>query len=275
MKAITKYIKQDAVSDKLAQILGDQKETFVTSALQAIADNRLLQKATPESVYGSVMASAVMKLPINNNLGYAYIVPYNKKVKEGNKWVVVQEAQLQIGWKGFVNLAVRTGQYKTIHSTEIYENQYAGKDVTTGEININNVEPEGEVVGYLAHFEMLSGYRKSLYMTKEQVNAHGVKYSKSYDPKDDKKKNSLWVTDFDSMAKKTVLKLLLSKFGMLSLEMQKAVEYDQGVIRATSGDEHVMSAEYPDNPQNETPEEAKENLKEKKESGEQQIIDMP
>ena len=226
--SISGFMSTDVVTEKLKEILGRNAKSFVTSALQAVASNELLKKATPQSVYGAVVASAVMNLPINQNLGHAYIVPYKG------------QAQLQIGWKGFVQLAIRTKQYQTINTTEIYENQFISEDVLTGEVKVNNVKGVGPVIGYLAYFKLLSGFEKWLYMTREDANAHAKKYSKSYSSflkKKEKDPNAygggVWAdgeSGFNSMAKKTVLKLLLNRFGVLSFELQKAVEVDQAIV---------------------------------------------
>lgn len=255
MQAITKYMRQDSVTQKLKDVLGRKADQFVSSALQAISSNELLEKASPQSVYGAVMASAVMNLPINQNLGHAYIVPY-----KGN-------AQLQIGWKGFVQLAIRSKQFRTINTTEIYENQFDSEDVVTGEVKINNVKGEGNIVGYLAYFRLHDGFEKWLYMTKEEAEKHARKYSKSYSAYIQKKESGkpaygggVWADGedgFNAMAKKTVLKLLLNRFAPLSIELQKAVESDQAVL-----DEDERKVIYPDNEPT-TGEEKKEELKQK------------
>lgn len=250
VQAIVKYMKGDAVSSKLKEILGENAQSFVSGALQAVSNNDLLAKASPESVYRAVMASAVMKLPINQNLGHAYIVPYKG------------QAQLQIGWKGFVQLAIRSKQFATINTTEIYENQYEGEDYITGEVKIKNEKGTGKVVGYLAYFRLKDGFEKWLYMDKESVEKHAKKYSKSYAAhiKDPRKGGGVWADGedgFDSMAKKTVLKLLLNRFAPLSVEMQEAVKKDQAVI---SEDDDVT---YPDNEREpeKTPDEKKEDMR--------------
>ena len=252
MLAISNYMKQDVVSKKLEEILGKNAQSFVSSALQAISSNSLLEKAEPASVYRSVMAGAVMGLPLNQNIGHAYLVPYNNR-KTGNC-----EAQLQIGYKGFIQLAIRSKQFKTINTTEIYKNQYEGEDYITGEVKIKNEKGKGAVVGYLAYFELLNGFKKWLYMDTTTIEKHAKKYSQSY-----KKGFGVWADGedgFNSMAKKTVLKLLLSRFAPLSIEMQTAIETDQGVVNDNGID-------YVDNDKTEekTAEEKKEIVETKKE----------
>lgn len=232
--AVATFMQSDAVTEKLEKILGKNAQSFVSSALQAVASNKLLVDATKESIYGGVMAAAVMNLQIDSNIGHAYLVPYK------NKKTGITEAQLQIGYKGFVQLAIRTNQFATINATEIYENQFIERDVLSGAIKINNVEPEGKIVGYVAYFKLLSGFEKFLYMTRAETQKHAKKYSQSF-----KKNYGVWADGedgFNSMAKKTVLKLLLNRYAPLSFEMKKAVSSDQAIIT----DDSVI---YPDNDQ--------------------------
>ncbi|HGH0452581.1 TPA: recombinase RecT, partial [Clostridioides difficile] len=155
----------------------------------------------------------------------------------------VKEAQFQIGYKGFIQLAMRTGQYKTINAIEIYENEIKSVNRLTGEIEFNENKDEIDneiVVGYIAYFKLLNGFEKTLYMSKEDMEKYAKRYSQTYKSnKDYVVKSSLWTTDFDAMAVKTVLKRLLSKYGILSIEMQKALETDQAVIKDDNSVEYV------------------------------------
>jgi len=232
------FMQNPLIMEKFNEVMGRNSQSFITSVLQAVMSNDLLSKATPLSIYGSALTAATMQLPINPNLGFAYIVPYNNNKKVGNEWIKTTEAQLQIGWKGFVQLAQRSGQFRTTNSVGIYENQLGEINYLTGETEVLNLKPEGEIVGYIAHFSLLNGFEKSLYMSLEEVTAHGKKYSQAFK---NPKVKSLWDTDFDSMAKKTVLKLLLARFAPLSIEMQTAVQADQAVINDNPDD-----FQYPD-----------------------------
>ena len=158
-----------------------------------------------------------MDLPVNKELGYAYIVPYG------------DSAQLQIGTKGFVQLAIRSGAYRTINVVEVYAGDIKRRNRLTGEIILEEEQQSEEVIGYLAYFSLLSGYEKWLYMTVEEIHKHGERFSKTY-----KFPNGLWKKDFKAMAEKTVLKRLLSKYGILSPHMQRAVMADQSAIRETA-----------------------------------------
>lgn len=228
--AVAKFMQCDKITEKLEKILGNNAQSFVSSALQAVASNSMLAEATPQSVYGAVTAAAVMNLQVNANIGHAYLVPYRNKG--------VTEAQLQIGYKGFIQLAIRSKEFQTINAIEVHENQFVNQDLLSGLVNLNNIPGEGKIVGYVAYFKLLSGFEKFLYMTKEEATKHAKKYSQSF-----RKNYGVWADGedgFNAMAKKTVLKLLLSRYAPLSIEMTKAVEADQAIIKGEN-------PAYPDN----------------------------
>jgi recombination protein RecT len=192
-----------------------------------VASNDLLSKATPESVFHATAIAATLDLPINPNLGFAFIIPYNIK-KDGQS---VTLAQFQVGWKGFVQLAQRTGQFKTIGAAPIYEGQLIESNPLTGFKFDFTQKKSNVIIGYAAYFSLINGFEKSYYMTADELKNHGVRFSQSF-----KKGYGLWKDDFDSMALKTVIKLLLSKFAPLSIEMQRAVVTDQALITDSSTD---------------------------------------
>lgn len=220
---------RDDVKKKFQEMLGKKAQGFITSVLQIVAQNHLLAKADPNSVLQAAAMAATLDLPLNNNLGFAYIIPYTTKIKgkNGQPDTYTDVAQFQMGYKGFIQLAQRSGQFKTISAAAIYEGQLIRQNPLTGfEFDFETpVKPNAQVVGYAAYFQLLNGFEKTLYMTIENINKHGGKYSKTFG-----KDFGLWKTDFESMATKTVLKLLLSKFAPMSIEMQKAVITDQAVI---------------------------------------------
>lgn len=214
---------QDNVRKKFEELLGKRAPQFITSVLQIASSNELLAHADPMSIYNAAATAATLDLPLNNNLGFAYIVPYNQKQKDGKIKTV---AQFQMGYKGFIQLAQRSGQFKTISATPIYEGQLVVENPLTGfEFDFTKKKEGAKVIGYAAYFELINGFQKTLFMTAEQLTAHGVKYSQTF-----KRGFGLWKDEFDSMATKTVLKLLLAKFAPLSIEMQKAVVTDQSII---------------------------------------------
>jgi recombination protein RecT len=195
-----------SVIKRFEEVLGKRATQFTASILSLYNNEKMLQKAEPMSVISSAMIAATLDLPVDKNLGYAWIVPYGGK------------AQFQLGYKGYIQLALRTGQYRYINVTPIHEGELIKWNPLTEEIDIDFEQRESEVVmGYAAYFELLNGFRKTVYWTREQVEKHRKKFSKS---------DFGWKNDWDAMAMKTVLKNLLSKWGILSVEMQKAVIED-------------------------------------------------
>jgi recombination protein RecT len=226
---------QDEVKAKFQELLGKRSTSFITSVLQIVASNDLLAKADPVSIYHSAAVAATLDLPLNNSLGFAYIVPYNQKQKDGSYKTV---AQFQIGYKGFIQLAQRSGQFRTISAAPIFEGQLVEQNPLTGFVFDFKQKKSELIVGYAAYFSLINGFEKTLFMTDEQLKAHGVRYSQTF-----KKGYGLWKDDFNAMAIKTVLKLLLAKFAPLSVEMQKAVIADQGIINDTE----AQDVTYADN----------------------------
>lgn len=219
------FFEQDNVKNKFKELLGQKSQGFITSVLQIAMSNDLLAKADPVSIYHSACVAATLGLPINQNLGFAYIVPYGGK------------AQFQMGYKGFIQLAQRSGQFKTISATAIYEGQLIEENPLTGYQFDFTKKPSGNPIGFAAYFELLNGFQKTLYMSVYELESHASKYSQTY--KSDKsyiRDKSKWVTDFEAMSIKTVIKLLLSKFAPLSIEMQKAIITDQGIINDDNGE---------------------------------------
>ncbi len=215
------FARED-VKQKFAELLGKRASAFVTSVLQIVQSNKQLVNADPLSIYHSAAVAATLDLPLNNNLGFAYIVPYNQKQADGS---YKQAAQFQLGYKGFIQLAQRSGQFKTIAATPIFEGQLIESNPLTGFKFDFTKKTSETIIGYAAYFSLINGFEKTLYMTVEELKAHGVKFSQTF-----KKGFGLWKDDFDSMAQKTVIKLLLSKYAPLSIDMQKAVITDQAVI---------------------------------------------
>lgn len=209
--------------------MGKRSAAFMSSIVSAVNQNSALKKCDPMSVISAAAVAAAMDLPITQSLGFAHIVPYK------------DSAQFQIGWKGFVQLAMRSGQYKTINITPVLEGQLKRHNSFTGEMEFQQESTSDKHVGYLLYFKLLNGYEKYYYMTKEQCTAHGKRYSASF-----KKNYGQWVDDFESMALKTVAKMGLSKYGVLSLDMQKAIEVDQAAIGEDGQPQFVDGAEPKD-----------------------------
>ena len=222
------YFNSQAVQEKFKEILKDKAPGFISSVLQVTTQSKLLKKADPVSIYSAAMTAASLDLPINQNLGFAWIVPY------GNK------AQFQMGWKGYVQLAQRSEKYKSINVIEVHENQFESFNSLTEDLKADfSKDGNGVVVGYCAYFKLINGFEKTVFWSKEKCEAHGKRYSKSFN-------SGPWKTDFDSMSKKTVLKNALSKWGPMSIEMQKAIQYDQSSVTKIEGDADGDLIEYPD-----------------------------
>lgn len=231
--SVKQFFAQENVQSRFKEMLGKRAPQFITSVLQIAASNTQLANADPISIYNAAAVAATLDLPLNNSLGFAYIVPYNQRGKDGQ---FKQVAQFQIGYKGFIQLAQRTGQYKTISATPIYDGQLIEQNPLTGfrfDFSKKNSET---IIGFAGLFQLINGFEKTLYMSVEEMKAHGLKYSKTF-------KSGLWQTDFIGMGNKTVIKLLISKFGPMSIEMQKAVITDQGVIN----DAETEDVTYVDN----------------------------
>ena len=239
--AIKAYMNGQGVQRKLEELLGERKDVFLTSALQVVSSNKMLKDATPESVFGAVVTAATLNLPINNNLGFAYIVPYGRSYKDDSgKWQKTQEASFQMGYKGFIQLAQRSGQFKRISACKTYSED-TEQSVFERLTAFLPKEPKGEVTGYIAYFQLTNGFEAHLAMTSKELDAHAKQYSQSY-----KSNYGVWKDNFDAMAQKTVIKLLLSKQAPLSIvpTLAQAVEADQAIIRDVNGQ---PSYEYADN----------------------------
>lgn len=223
---VKSFFAQEGVKKKFDELLGKRSSSFMTSVLQIVASNSMLQNAEPASIFNAACIAATLDLPINNSLGFAYIIPFGK------------QAQFQLGYKGFIQLAQRSGQFQTIAAAPIYEGQLVEQDPLRGFRFDFNVEKKGEPIGYAAFFKLLNGFEKTLYMSTAELKQHGLKFSQTY-----KKGFGLWKDDFESMALKTVLKLLLSKFAPLSVEMQTATIVDQSIVN----DADTLDITYADN----------------------------
>lgn len=218
---VKEFFSREDVRKKFQEMMGKRSTQFITSVLQIVNSNALLKECDPVSIYNAAAVAATLDLPLNNNLGFAYIVPYSQKVDGTYKKV----AQFQMGYKGFIQLAQRSGQFLTIDAKPVYEGQLVDDKTFTGYSFVWSNKKSDKVIGYAAYFKLLNGFEKTLFMSAEDLSKHGMKYSQTF-----KKGFGLWKDEFDSMAGKTVLKLLLSKYAPLSVEMQKAVVTDQAIV---------------------------------------------
>lgn len=244
LKLFNQTITAPQTQNYLAQVLGEKRSSFVNNLTALVANNKNLQECEPLSVMYAGIKATALDLPLDPNLGFAYVIPY-KNNKENKT-----DAQFQIGYKGFIQLAIRSGQFKTINVTEVKEGELIDEDLVTGEIRFKRAENRENLTttGYVAFFRLTNGFEKMLYMSREQVEAHAKKYSQTYSSnKGYVREQSKWTTDFDVMAKKTALKLLLSRFAPLSVEMRDAITADQAVVER-DGVKYVDAQEEPENP---------------------------
>lgn len=223
------------IKNRFEEVLKEKAPQYMSSIINLVNGDTNLKNCEQKSVIASCMVAATMDLPIDKNLGYAWIVPY------GSSKAGTQKAQFQLGYKGYVQLALRTGQYRSINVIEIHEGELTKWNPLTEELVVDfENRKSNAIVGYAGYFELLNGFKKSTYWTKEQITAHKNKYSKSAFG---------WNKDFDAMAKKTVLRNMLSKWGILSIEMQTAYQADQGTIKpgVLSGEDIRANIEYGEN----------------------------
>lgn len=201
------FFNSPAVLDRFNQVLNGKGQQFTTSLLTVVGNGRAWNNVDNGSIMTAAMKAAVLDLPIEPSLGFAYIVPYKG------------QAQFQIGYKGLIQLAIRSGQVKKINSGVIYQSQFKAYDPLFETLEADFSQKPDEVAGYFATLELTNGFRKLTYWTKEQVEAHGRRFSMTFG-------NGPWKTDFDAMARKTLLKQIISKYAPLSVELQTAVVAD-------------------------------------------------
>lgn len=230
LKVFNQTITNVETQEYLQSVLGEKKQAFVNNLTALVSNDKALQVCEPTTLMFAALKATALDLPLDNNLGFAYVIPY-KNTRAG-----ITEAQFQCGYKGIVQLAIRSGQFKTINVTDVREGELKGRDRMTGEVQVEwitdgNERAKAKIVGYVGYFKLLSGYEKTTYWSVEELEQHGVKYSQTY-----RKGYGVWKDNFDSMCRKTVLKLMLNKGDApMSVEMQQAVKYDQSVILDESG----------------------------------------
>lgn len=239
-------LNEESVKEQFSNALGKHRDVFIASVIDLYTSDKKLQQCKPAEIIKQALAAASMQLPINKALGFAYIVPYNNTVKSVDKdgrdvWVKVLTPTFVPGYKGYIQLAMRTGQYRFINADFVYEGENIKNNRITGEFLLDGERKSDKIVGYFCYFELLNGFSKTLYMTVEEM----AKYAKRYAPslgkgttvealiklanEDPKGKQVGWMGNFSDMALKTVIRRLLSKYGYLSVEMQGAIANDMAV----------------------------------------------
>lgn len=209
--SLRSLLEQVDVQKRFEQVLGSRANQFIANLASVVHRSPALAECVPSTVIAAGLIAASLDLPLDPNLGYACMVPFNNN-RTGKK-----EAQFQMQWKGYIQLAHRTRQYKNIHLTEVYEGEVRSVNRLTGEL-VQGARTGDTIIGYLAYFRLTNGFEKFLYMTIEELEAHGKRYSKGFsDPK------SMWKKDPEVMYRKTPIKLLLKTYGVLSVDMQRAI----------------------------------------------------
>ncbi len=213
MDKLKRSLNTESVQAQFKNALAENAGPFIASIIDLFGSDKNLQECDPNLVIMECLKAATLKLPINKQLGFAYIVPYKSKGQS--------IPQFQIGYKGYIQLAMRTGQYRFLNAGVVYEGVRVKKNILTGEIAFEGEPTSDKPQGYFAYMELLNGFSKTVYMTRAEVEAHAKRYSKSYN-----NDSSAWKTNFDEMALKTVIRRLLSKYGILSTDMINALTSD-------------------------------------------------
>lgn len=230
------FLATDAMKKKINEMVGGKDgQQFVTAIISAVSTNPQLAECENSSIVSAALLGQALKLSPSPQLGQYYIVPFNNSDKG------CKVAQFQLGYKGYIQLAIRSGQYKKINVLAIKEGELIEYDPLNEEIKVNLIEDEelreqAETIGYYAMFEYMNGFRKTIYWTKQKMEAHALKYSKGYKAK---KGYTFWEKDFDGMAYKTMLRQLISKWGIMSVDMQTAMEKDMAVIKENGDYEYI------------------------------------
>ena len=264
---LTAYLTNDAVKRQINNVVGGKNgDRFIASIVSAVQVNSDLQACTNPSILSAALLGESLKLSPSPQLGQYYMVPFRNN-KKGCK-----EAQFQLGYKGYIQLAIRSGQYKKLNVLAIKDGELVRFDPLNEEIEVNliddeEVREEAKTIGYYAMFEYTNGFRKAMYWSKKKMEAHALKYSKGYAAK---KGYTFWEKDFDGMAYKTMLRQLISKWGIMSIDMQNAMESDMAVIHEdgtkdyvdTVSEENIVADQDLQETAEETPEPEKQELQE-------------
>lgn len=250
-QTFTDYITQEKIKTKINDMVGGKNsQRFITAIVSAVSSNGDLATCTFGTIIAGALLGESLQLSPSPQLGHYYLVPYNVKKKDANGneyWEKV--AQFQLGYKGYIQLAIRSNFYRDIDVLEIKEGEYLGRDQNTGKHRFRFISDYEErrsksTIGYLAYFEYLNGFTKQIYWTKTDMEEHAVKYSKAYrSDKENKTSFSFWTTKFDDMAFKTMIRQLISRWGIMSIDLQTAIERDMAVIEENESYEYVDNDE--------------------------------
>lgn len=256
---MTAYLTKESVKNQINNIVGNKNGTrFIASIVSAVQTNTALQECSNQSILSAALLGEALNLSPSPQLGQFYLVPYKNNKKN------TLEAQFQLGYKGYIQLAIRSGYYKKLIVSTIKDGELIKYNPLEEEIEVNLIEDDVErektpTIGYYVMFEYENGFRKSIYWSKQKMLAHADKYSKSFRSEDlraletgkisEKEKwrySSFWYRDFDGMALKTMLRQLISKWGIMSIELQTAIEKDMGIIKEDGTAEYIDNEDQKD-----------------------------
>lgn len=234
-------INAPSVQSQFGNALGEHKDAFVASLIDLYTGDKSLQTCQPANIVAEALRAATLRLPLNKALGFSYIIVFNNNVKNPDgTWTKVPTPTFIPGYKGYIQLAMRTGQYKTINADFVYEGELRKVNKLTGEIAFDGEKKSDKIVGYFCYFELLNGFSKTLYVSVEDMANYALRYSPSFKGKNKPQIEDLikaaqtnqastkvgWEGNFNDMGLKTVVRRLLSKYGYLSVEMQDAISKD-------------------------------------------------
>ena len=237
------FMTSNAISNKVNSIIGDEKsgKRFISGIISAVSVNPQLSECENASILSGALLGESLNLSPSPQLGHYYLVPFNDKARG-------KVATFQLGWKGYYQLALRSGYYKKINVLPIKEGELVSWNPLEEEIKVNlidddDVREKAKTIGYYAMYEYLNGFKKAIYWSKAKMEAHAMQYSMGYRAK---KGYTFWEKDFDSMAMKTMLRQLISKYGIMSTEMQSAYEGDMAVINEDGSKDYVDNVQEAD-----------------------------
>lgn len=240
MDLLKSVLSAESIQQQFRNALGKSSSKFVASIIELVSSDTKLQQCSPNAIACECLKAAVLNLPINKALGYAYIVPFNNSYKDADgRWQKRMEPTFQLGYKGIIQLALRSGQFRTLNADVVYEGELRKVDKLTGEIAFDGEKTSDKIVGYFCYFELTNGFSKTLFMSVEDMVSHAKRFSKSlsnvtYDqltnqanlPATLESKAVGWMGNFHAMAKKTVVRMLLGTWAPASIEMQNAITTD-------------------------------------------------
>ena len=258
--SITKYLASPAVRESIENVLGAANvDSFVSDIVACVQSNEMLAKCTNKSIFSAALLAKSINLPLTPQLGYAWLVPYDNKKQVNGHTEYVKEATFQMGWKGYIQLALRSNNYRKLIATDVRKGEIEGYnpfddcyEIKPLDFEKRNAKENGEwvvpVIGYYGKFVMVNGFTKEMFMTHDDMLEFAKKYSKAYRSDIDRHTSySYWTTKFDDMARKTMLRQLLGKWGLLTAELERAYTCDMAVIDEEGNPDYVDNK--PDDPE--------------------------